>query len=94
MARNEDAELVVRAEGARGARGAGRARQRGKLAVRHDLPARHAPHHFRARAMEDTVTVEVERDFRELDGLPGEERTQPRDDIRCEIVTIAFAFLS
>jgi hypothetical protein len=51
--------------------------ERGRLAVRHHLPARNRPECVYHGALERRAPVEIERDVREIVPSPREERSEP-----------------
>src|SRR5438034_1303463 len=63
------------------------ARERGELAVGHDLAARYRPQRVDDCSLEGRAPVEVERDARRIDGLTGEEPVDEPAQIRHEAVT-------
>src|SRR5262249_27727191 len=81
VARDDDGEAVLRAEGAGRPRRARPPRERGQLAVGDELSARHRAQRLAERAREARVPVEVELDILELDLLAGEERREPRREL-------------
>src|SRR5207247_9120638 len=71
VAGDEQPEPILCADRARRARGPRPARQRGELAVGHDLAARYRPQRVDDCSLEGRSPVEVERDARRIDGLTG-----------------------
>ena len=92
MARDEDGEAILRAERAGGAGGTGTARERGELAVGHDLAARNGAKGKRELLAERRELAQVEIDVCEVVVRSGEVPAEPRDQSWREIVTAVGAF--
>ena len=88
MARDEDAEAVLRAERAGGACGAGASGERRELAVRDDVAARDVAERARERLSVRRQVFEVELDVGEVFGRAGEVGAEPGDESWREIVTV------
>src|SRR4051794_17680257 len=85
MTRDEEPEPVARAERPGGARGAGRLRERGELAVGHDLAARNRPQGVRAPLEKRRLVLEVDLDVVEADLVAREVRAEPLDELQVTV---------